>query len=338
MRIVQIVPHLPPPFEGLGGSALALAGILAKRFGIDTSFVEARTLAAPRAAALISALEAAADRALLHYANYGYERRGCPAWLIEGLAGWRRRRAGRRLITLFHEVYASGPPWRSSFWLHPIQRRLAAAVIRGSDGLATPLPLYAGLLRPWAAGREVLVMPVFSNVGEPATVPCLAERARRLVVFGGAGVRQRAYASFLPALASAARALAAEEIQDVGPPIPLPATAGDVPIRSRGALPQAEVSELLIGSTVGFMAYPPAFLPKSGIFAAYCAHGVLPVCAWESHPRGGAPAAGTQYWDATAAGAGDFQAIADAARAWYAGHSLERQAAAFRDLLSGDGS
>jgi hypothetical protein len=336
-RIVQIVPHLPPPYEGLGGSALALAGALNERFGDCPAFVEARALPARRPADLAAALEET-DRVLLHYANYGYERRGCPVWLVKGLARWRRRREGRRLVTLFHEVYASGPPWRSSFWLGPIQRRLAAEMVRGSDGLATPLPLYAGLLQPWTAGREVLVMPVFSNVGEPAAVPGLEQRARRILVFGGAGVRSRAYGPFLPVLAAAARALEAEEILDVGPDISLPASAGGVPIQPRGALPKAEVSELLLGSAAGFLCYPPRFLPKSGVFAAYCAHGVLPICAWDHHPTDEAPAAGRHYWNgegatAAASGTDSFQAIADAARAWYAGHSLARQAAAFHDLL-----
>jgi hypothetical protein len=334
MRIVQIVPHLPPPYEGLGGSALALADALAEHGGVTSSFVAARTLPARRAADLIAAVEAAGDRVILHYAGYGYQRRGCPVWLVRGVVRWRRRSAGRRLITLFHEVAASGPPWRSSFWLRPLQRRLAAALSRSSDGLVTPLPLYAGLLSRWAAGREVTVLPVVSNVGEPTAVPPLGERERRIVVFGGGGVRQRAYGPHLPALSEAARILGAIEVLDVGPPLPLPATAGGVPVRALGALPAAEVSRLLLGSAAGFMVYPPAFLPKSGIFAAYCAHGVLPVCAWEGRQSGdGSPAAGRHYWDGAPAKAGDFQAVADAARAWYREHSRQRQAETFHRLF-----
>ncbi len=139
-------------------------------------------------------------------------------------------------------------------------------------------------------------------------------------------------------LAAAARALEAEEILDVGPEISLPATAGGLPIRPQGALPKSEVSELLLDSAAGFVSYAPRFLPKSGVFAAYCAHGVLPICAWEHHPKDENLAAGRHYWDvdgatAAACGADSFQAIADTARAWYAGHSLERQAATFHDLL-----
>lgn len=312
MKILQITPHLPPPFEGVGTYAAALAEALAK-LGIETRFlVPDRTVQG-----LLSGI-GDAETVLLHYAGYGYQRRGCPSWLAEGLERWRFS-PGTRLVTIFHEVWASGPPWRSSFWLLPLQRRIAASLARRSAALATTLPVYADLLRPWA--KEVAVMPVFSTVGEPAAVPGYGERARRIVVFGGAGVRGRTWGSFLPDLARTVRELGAEEIVDVGPAVEIPRTVEGVPVRGLGVLPPADVSGLLLESAAGFLAYPPDFLPKSTIFAAYCAHGVLPVCAWRD---------GRHYWN----GEGDPQAVATAAREWYADHALARQAERFRDLLA----
>lgn len=312
MTIVQVVPHLPPPFEGVGTYAAALAGALTK-LGIETRFlVPERT-----AQGLLNGI-GDAETVLLHYAGYGYQRRGCPGWLAEGLDRWKGR-----LVTVFHEVWASGPPWRSSFWLLPVQRRIAASLVRRSTALATTLPIYADLLRPWA--RDVAVMPVFSTVGEPAAVPGYGERARRIVVFGGAGVRGRTWGPFLPDLARTVRELGAEEILDVGPPVDLPDEVGGVPVRGLGVLPPAEVSDLLLGSAAGFLSYPPDFLPKSTIFAAYCAHGLLPVCAW--HPP---PTVGRHHW----IGEGDPQTIASAAREWYGDHALARQAERFRGLLA----
>jgi hypothetical protein len=339
VRVVQIVPHLPPPFEGVGTYAAALAQALEKRFGIETRFVVgdpswsggengAQSVQGRTAADLAATLAGSIDAVLLHYANYGYQRRGCPVWLAAGLS-----RGRWRLVTLFHEVWASGPPWRSSFWLLPAQRRLAAVVAHRSAALVTTLDLYGDMIRPWARGKEIEVLPVFSTVGEPGEAPVWEERARRLVVFGGAGVRGRAYGRFLPALTAAVKALAAAEVWDVGPPIACPAEVGGVPIRGRGILPAAEVSEILRSSAAGFLAYPPAFLPKSTIFAAYCSHGALPVCAWDRHPRDGALAAGRHYW----AGSGDPRSISAAAREWYLGHTLTRQTERFRDLLAGAG-
>lgn len=314
MTVFQIVPRLPPPFEGVGTYASALASALAER-GVGTRFVtgERRT-----AEALLEGLQGS-KTVLLHYANYGYQSRGCPLWLAEGLDRWHT--PGRRLVTFFHEVWATGPPWRSSFWLLPVQKRLAARVARLSAALATSLERYGEML-----GGEAEVMPVFSTVGEPAMVPPLAERARRIVVFGGAGVRRRAWGRYLQDLEKAVRALEAEEVCDVGPPVEVPTTTAGVPVRSLGMLPSGEVSGLLLGSAAGFLAYPPAFLPKSTVFAAYCAHGVLPVCAWD-----GGSWNGPIFWS----GSGDPQTAVSAARGWYAGHSLERQAERFHSLLTG---
>ncbi|HSG40281.1 MAG TPA: glycosyltransferase family 1 protein, partial [Thermoanaerobaculia bacterium] len=130
MRIVQVVPRLPPPAEGVGSYALELARALAERHGTETLF-HAASAHPPshRAGALEEALEEARPSAvLLHYVNYGYQQRGCPVWLLHTLRRWRRGGTGRRLVTVFHEVYATGPPWRSSFWTMPLQRGIAAAM------------------------------------------------------------------------------------------------------------------------------------------------------------------------------------------------------------------
>ncbi len=270
---------------------------------------------------------------LLHYASYGYEPRGCPSWLVDGLAKWQAGSHGR-LVTIFHEIHATGPPWRSSFWLSPLQRRLAASLARLSDGLATSMQLYRNILRPWVPGKEIAVLPVFSTVGEPPAAPPLTERARRLVVFGGPGARARAYRELRPMIESASRDLGIEEICDVGPDDGPQAPDLSVPVRRLGPLPEAEVSALLLGSVAGFVAYPAPFLPKSTIFAAYCAHRMLPICArpsprreLEPLPPFWTPRPGlTPSWD-------ELQEIADRAHAWYGGHSLDRHAAAYLRLL-----
>lgn len=332
MRLIQIVPHLPPPVEGVGSYAEALAGALRERCGIATRFIVGFP-AERTPEALVADLEMDMEEnvpVLLHYANYGYQTRGCPAWLVRGLARWRRRSSGRRLVTMFHEVWATGPPWRSSFWLSPVQRRLAASVARLSDGIATSLALYSRRVSPWTAGREVRVLPVFSTVGEPATVPPFTARAPRLVLFGGAGVRSRAWNRELPDLAAACAALEIEEILDVGPPAPAPARVGPVPVRSLGVLPAAEVGALLLASRAGFLAYPPDFLPKSTIFAAYCSHGTLPVCAWRGRIRNPEPL--PPFWRPDSGA--DPAEIARRAWSWYAEHALHRQAEAYQELLA----
>ena len=73
MRIVQIVPRRPPPPEGVGSYAEALAAALYEAHGIESRFV-VRT----------EGLEEALDGSpvLLHYVSYGYHPRGCPKELV----------------------------------------------------------------------------------------------------------------------------------------------------------------------------------------------------------------------------------------------------------------
>ncbi|HEV7516023.1 MAG TPA: glycosyltransferase family 1 protein [Thermoanaerobaculia bacterium] len=332
MRIVQIVPRSDPG-GGVSGYAAALAGGLARCCGIESDLVAAGS------SLDVGRLDASA--CLLHYVNYAYHPRGCPARLVGELCRWRQGASGpgeRRLVTFFHEVYATGPIWRSSFWLSPVQRRLAAALARGSDRVATSLDLYGRMLARFQPRGEVVVTPVLSTVGEPETVPPLAERPPRMLVFGGTGVRGRAYGPAREALAAACHALDIEEILDLGPAREVPAAVDGTPVRALGPLPAAEVSARMLGARAGFLVYPPGFLPKSTVFAAYCAHGLLPVRAGSRRP-GGSEAPDPPHWAPapTSPPTKELQALASAARSWYLQHSIERQAESFRDLLVAGG-
>jgi hypothetical protein len=330
--VIQIVPHLPPPPEGVGSYALALADALREQFRVESSFVAASTLSARTPEALRATLTAAAgadDRpvALLHYVGYGYQPRGCPDWLVEGLEAWEGR-----LVTVFHEVWATGPPWTSSFWLTPRQRRLAGRLARRSHGLLTSMSLYRRRLLRHAPGREVAVMPVFSTVGEPEAVPPLQGRAPCLVLFGGPGTRARAYRHLAPALARTCETLGMKEIWDIGPSAQdIPDRLHGRPVRRLGPLSAAEVSRRLLTASAGFLAYPAPFLAKSTIFAAYCAHGLLPVTAWH-RPRWRVEIP-PPFWRPAAADRQDPQGVADRARAWYSGHTLDRCTEAYWRLL-----
>ncbi|HZF08587.1 MAG TPA: glycosyltransferase family 1 protein [Thermoanaerobaculia bacterium] len=332
MRIVQIVPAGDPALGGVHGYAEALAGELSRRHSIESDLVSSGGRGG--AGGELAGALPGASTCLLHYVNYAYHRRGCPVGLVRDLRRWREGAPGRRLVTFFHEVYATGPFWRSSFWLAPVQRRLAAILARASDRIATSLELYGRMLARLGPRVEPVVTPVFSTVGEPEEVPGLATRAPRLLVFGGRGVRARAYGPEREALAAACGALGAEEIVDLGPAIATPARVDGVPVRALGPLPASAVREQLLGTRAGFLVYPPAFLPKSTIFAAYCAHGLLPVCARPRTERS-ADDGDPLYWvpGSPLPSADGLQALASAARSWYLPHSLARQAEGFRDLL-----
>src|SRR6202008_598407 len=75
---------------------------------------------------------------VLQFSGYGFGRRGLCGWLLDELDQARTAFRGTlRLVTVFHELFAVGPPWRSAFWLAGLQARIAARLARSSDALWT---------------------------------------------------------------------------------------------------------------------------------------------------------------------------------------------------------
>src|ERR1700675_2449648 len=157
MQIVQIVPKLPPSISGVGDYAVLLARQLQLGYGIDSRFVLvsdgqapemandfAVSVIQPRARLLPEALRG--QPVCLHYVGYGYQKRGYAAWLARGLQTWKRENPSRHLITMFHEIFATGRIWNSSVWLSRLQRRVACAIANTSDALLTNRQAYADTL------------------------------------------------------------------------------------------------------------------------------------------------------------------------------------------------
>lgn len=357
-RITTIVPRLPPAVDGLGDYGLNLARQLRQDFGLTTEFVvgdanessqgevegfAVKQVALRSRAALLELLPKESDHrptVLLHYVGYGYAKRGCPIWLVEALEDWRKG-GDRYLVTMFHELYAFGPIWTSQFWTSPLQRNLAARLVRLSDRCLTSTQGYAEIIAQLSQGkhRNIQVLPVFSNVGEPEKLSPLVERLPRLVVFGGRGPRSRVYLRSHLALERTCRDLEIEEILDIGPDVGFKIQAlHGIPVTCLGIKPAEEISNLLYNSRVGFFDYHPEFLAKSTIFAAYCAHQLLPVGVGYEGKNMDDLEAGKQYLlgerhqEQMKLSAG--QIIADNAYNWYQTHQLLVQARSFATCLT----
>jgi hypothetical protein len=359
MAIVQVVPRLPPAIDGIGDYALNLAHQLRQELAEETHFVvgdptwkgqqeiegfPVSIVPSCSSAAILSLLRC--DRVslapvLLHYVGYGYARRGCPFWLVDGLQRWQSLSGDRSLVTMFHEVHASGrPPWTSSFWLSPLQRNLAARLARLSDRCLTNRQDYAKLLYKLSRGKqtEIPILPVFSSIGELEQVLPLSERKRQIVVFGSPSNRQRVYVDSYRELEQTCQQLGIEEILDIGPSTSVSlSTVSGVPVVELGQRSATEISSILSKTLAGFFNYNPEYLAKSTIFATYCAHGLLPVSAGCSVPVDGLEA-GKHYWvPGNSTNSSDLiqlQAIANCAHAWYQTHTLSVQAKTFASLLS----
>lgn len=358
MSIISIVPRLPPTIDGVGDYAYCLAQQMRQDFGIQTHFIvgEPSWRGAPdlddfpvsllerRSAIDLSSLlkQLSASTILLHYVGYGYSKRGCPTWLTNGLQKWQLSAQDSSLVTMFHEVYAAGrPPWTSAFWLFPLQKYLAIRLANLSESLVTSKQLYANILNSFVPQHgSIPVLPVFSNVGEPNEPPPLAERRKKLIIFGGAANRTQIYQSTNHILSQVCQLFKIEIIVDIGPEIVAISEAfGNVPIITMGQLAASEISQHLMQSTVGFLNYNPDYLGKSGIFAAYCAHGVLPINVSGSIEEIDGLLPGTHYLVADKLSkqkldVAQIQAIADSAHAWYQAHNLKCHATIFHTKLT----
>jgi len=236
VEIIQIVPRLAPSIGGVGDYASLLARSLRDEHEIQSSFLvgdpawrgparldrlSVERIDDPQAHQLERHLEKlSADLVLLHYVGYGYQKRGCPVWLVNGLKNWKRKHPRRRLVVMFHELFASGRPWQSSFWTSPLQRSLAKSLALLSDHCLTNLTRSAQALsamsgRPQSA---FTVLPVFSNVGELPAMRPWRQRKSRMIVFGSAAWRRQAYREHEIDLTRACRALDIDTIVDLGPP------------------------------------------------------------------------------------------------------------------------
>jgi hypothetical protein len=358
MEIIQIVPRLPPAISGLGDYALSLARQLYDELGIETRFIvgdnswrgeasvggfnvtKVESLSASHLTTKLAEVRGT-SAALLHYVGYGYARRGCPFWLVDGLRQWKQGGQQRSLMTMFHETHASGQPWTSSFWLSPVQKMLVARLAQVSDHCLTNRESSAELVRKLSRDKhsQVEVLPVFSNVGELKQPSSLTERPRKMIVFGTKGRRLQVYQRSREILGQLCSHLGIDEVFDVGCPLDLDfSIAKNVRVTILGELPGEAVSQLLSNSIAGFLDYPEALLSKSGIFAAYCAHRVLPIIATYGEAEGtDGLEAGTHYWlsnfsieDLTAE---TSQQIADNAFRWYQTHNLPKHSEVFASYL-----
>ncbi len=349
--LITIVPTLPPATDGLGDYAIRLAQQLYQDQGWKTQFIvgnpdwrgtaigeffQAAPVRKQTPEALAALLPPSSNLLiLLHYVGHGYAKRGCPIWLVEALTDWCR--SGGRLITMFHELYATEPLLSSAIVTTHTQKRLAVQLMQISDRTLTSRQDYANQIRRLSNQTPIAPLPIFSSIGEVSDPPLLSDRSRQIVVFGSAGVRQRAYSRSRRALETICQTLDIEAILDIGASIrSVPATVANVPVVHLGVQAAAEVSSYLKTAIAGFIDYPLAYLGKSSIFAAYCSHGVIPIAAAYRDRSQDGLVANQHYWlcnRKTDINLQQGQSIADAAFRWYQTHNLKTQAQIFADCL-----
>ncbi|MBU2858407.1 hypothetical protein HF289_16620 [Acidithiobacillus ferrooxidans] len=274
------------------------------------------------------------DSVVLQMSGYGFSKRGAPLWLLREME--RRRHESSKFGVFFHELYAFGPPWKSAFWVSPAQRYVVCRLAEMSDFWMTNREGSAQWLRRYAGNKPHAVLPVFSNVCEIQSLP--AVRKNRLVVFGSAGLRTTAYRTAGRGLLQWAKRQSIE-IHDVGPTVTDPQVMETLMgggVIQHGRLEADKISDLMRDSRFGVIAYPIGFIAKSGVFAAYCAHGLCPVILSKGHAPSDGLLAGQHYLPGIPTGivnADKAQRIGEGAWGWYQSHKLACHVAALREFL-----
>lgn len=278
----------------------------------------------------------------LHYINYGYSKRGCPRWLAAAVEQTKEK-LSYKLVTFFHEVYASGRIWSSSYWTSPIQKSIARRLLVLSQCCVTTLQLYKELLLSLAPLNEksIEVFPVLSVLGEPQPVPDWSDREPILVILGGAGSRSRLYRESIHHMEQVCEVLQIREVVDFGPEVDAaPLLPPSVSYKKMGLCEPERIGSFLLRAKAGLMNYPAAFLAKSTVFASYAAHGVLPVCASNRNTqqflRSDALQSGSYYWNPEQP-LRHPETIVHEVYEWYRGHCMPLLAEALESHLRGSG-
>ncbi len=200
LRVCHVVPKLPPVREGIGLYAMQLAEEWRKGEGIESAFVvadpqwrpdpaagtpegtvrlEERTPGALRRAVA----QTKADRVLLHYVGYGYDREGLPFWLVRAAEGLGE--AGLPLAVAYHEMWATGPFWKKVFYTFPLQREIARRLLRHAAAAYTTVGYYDRLLRGLQRPGEEKVSGPISGFGlRPGERKAPDTGALRLLFYG----------------------------------------------------------------------------------------------------------------------------------------------------------
>ena len=345
-HVLQIVPQLPGTLDGVGDYALNLARALSAQHDLTTVFAVARQtpVELKEGFQVVSDLgeDAAAslarecDHVILHYVNYGYQARGVP-FSLRRFARELRAQLRGRWVTTFHEIYASGPPWKSEFWLRPFQVKIARDFIDLSDACFVSNVTIENEIHRHDAGKKVYLAPVMSNLGEPTLSDFGSNSPKRWAICGGNASIARSLLSFERMRQLIPNAFRPDRLDVIGgrTDSSTPALLARLPGLSCHYHPEVtaeEASALLAQCSFAWLDYFgtgkvwPGMVLKSGVFAACAAHGIVPILSHREDAFGveGDPFPGPWFMTPSAVhfpAPAQLKEIREKIYAWYQAHA-----------------
>jgi len=371
MKILQFVPFPPPYPHGIADYARVLCEGFRHQYQLETCFLIPDT---EQIRELLSPTEKETEQferclvrpgdirqVVKHYAHTDemiaiiYHSARSTSNFSEILIRLKQALSHSRLVTVFHEM-PRNPSLRDRvknslkrlLFKSPQNTFNLGKTMAASDQVVVVTNRYSDTLAHWS--HKVHYLPCFSNIGEPLHVPQWRERENSVIVFGSSGTRDRIYTHHFDALIECCRRFQFDTIIDIGPLTDVTSETshrGDVNLQGieivrKGYQSPTAISRLMQTAKAGFFdnySRLPGSLGKSGVFAAYAAHGLLPV-TWRPDPsEQDGLESGTHYLavsDAQAAVSSEaLQRIATAAHQWYQTHDIENSITQYFNLLHG---
>jgi len=187
---------------------------------------------------------------------------------------------------------------------------------------------------------SICVLPVVSNLGELASPLPLASRKPQMVLYDNLGPKPRTRTLAVNLIRHASSKMGMGKLVLLGRGDAADWSATGLKVEAAGFVAPEAASRLLAESRVGCLDYFDGYLGKSGIFAAYSAHGLLPLLVLENHSEADGLEMNQHFWAADTmpreTGPEAQQQIASQAHQWYNGHTLaaagQAYVAALEDL------
>ena len=286
---MQICPTFPPNIGGVGNYAKILSDHLKKKKIRSKILISdhldnknnKKNLFGKKNKNLLLLLENnISQNVILHFSGYGYASRGLCFNLIKSLEIWKQNKSNRKLITIFHEIYATGPFYRMSFWTSFLQKYLAKKLYRLSDICLATSKQNQFILSSFGKKKKIIYSNVFSNVGELKKNKKIKERKKNEIIFGNTYQKKILYKDIVlnkNKYEILLKKMSVTEIIDIGPKVNISKSVSfkTINLKSIGIRTKSYISYLLANSKVGLVYYPVGQMTKSGIVAAYAAHGLV---------------------------------------------------------------
>lgn len=305
MSICVILPRLPPSIDGVGDYTLRLwielcgspnqEPSLTQRAGwsflchdgaaqTKQLFPEASVDSLQKNERLLLAqLEAGGySKVLLQFVGYGFAETGAPEYLARALDTWKSRNPTRKLFVMFHELYASGPIWRRTFWTSFKQKQVAHRLLRLSNVSVVSNMRAFKLLKPFAGTTELKLIPIgtaFSGTRQSEKnfrhtlifgldrTSVLNDHSRLISLLGTHGLIQQ--------IVLAGKYSNSHEEDDEREIIR--SLLGDVSVVVEKNLPRSDIPETVQNCGLSLSHVSSVYLPKSSRFHLSCSIGQITI-------------------------------------------------------------